>query len=183
MVSGGVNPPHFIVEIPRGIFRCSWPWYISLKETCQNTITIFLPRLPVALMHFTAKESRLFTDETMNQDHPQQPSRHETALLWAFLDEMSDTTETCAGETHRRKLMNSRRKNRLPYKFLLKVHPFGQVEWTCRLVQVPPGSLKSIQISAIQTYIWRFGHIKVQMQINIPVLPRLSRNGPKHFAL
>ena len=99
------------------------------------------------------------------------------------MDEMSDTTETCAGETHRRKLMNSRRKNRVPYKFLLKVHPFGQVEWTCRLVQVPPGSLKSIQTSGIQTYIWRFGHIKVQMQINIPVLPRLSRKGQKHFAL
>ena len=57
-------------------------------------------------MHFTVKKSKLYADETMNQDHTQQPSRHESALLWAFVDEMSDTSETCAGETHRRKLKN-----------------------------------------------------------------------------
>ena len=34
------------------------------------------------------------------------------------VDEMSDTSETCAGETHRRKL-KIQRKKRLPYKVLL----------------------------------------------------------------
>ena len=70
------------------------------------------------------KESRLYTDETMNQDHPQQLWRHETALLWAFLDEMSDTSETCAGETHRSKLQNSRRKKTPPVQGFVKSPSF-----------------------------------------------------------
>ena len=108
----GVSTPEKNIILPRvKTFRCSRPSYISFRKHVKATITIFLPRLPVVLMHFTVKKSKWV--HWWNHE----PGPHPTAIpTWNCLvvDEMSDTSETCAGETHRRKL-KIQRKKRLPY--------------------------------------------------------------------
>ena len=145
---------------PSFCLACQWYWCISLSRS--QGCTLMKP----------------WTRTTPNSHHDMKLPCGEP--FWTrWVTQVKPARVKLTGENWRIQVD----KNRLPYRVFFQIHPFCQVELTYRLVQVPPGSLKSIQTSGIQTSIWRFGHIKVQIQINIPVFSRLFRKGQKHFAL